>query len=150
MTREPIYAAVLAFFAALTIGGAPAFKTATRKWKTWEDLPKEDQPALLLRQVTETARYRKGLPTIWQCDIALMLYVSTNAQMDEAVVPSELLNPLLDAIEAAIAIDDPANNAATLGGLVSHVAIQGDIAIFEGTLGDEAVAVVPIQFLTSP
>ena len=29
MTREPTYAAVFAFFNALTAGGAPLFKTAT-------------------------------------------------------------------------------------------------------------------------
>lgn len=150
MTREPIYAAVLAFFAALTVGAAPAFLTATRKLKTWEDVEPEAQPALLLRQVIEHANYRKGLPTIWTCDVVLMLYVKTQAQNVESVIPSEILNPLLDAIEAAIVVDDPATNSATLGGLVSHCAIAGDIQYFEGTMGDDAVAVVPIQFLTSP
>lgn len=150
MNREPIYAAVFAFFAALTVGNAPAFAIATRKLRTWEDTAPEEQPALLVRQGKEAANYRKGLPTIWTCDIALLLFVHTNAQLDGAVIPSQILNPLLDAIEAAIVVDDLSNNSATLGGLVSHCAINGDITYFEGTMGDEAVAVVPIQFRCSP
>lgn len=150
MTREPIYAAVFASFAALTVGGAPAFKTATRKVKVWEDVPPEDQPALLFRQDKETANYRKGLPTIWTCPAVLMLYVHTGALVDQDIVPSQLLNPLVDAIEAALVVDDFKTNSATLGGLVSHCAIKGDIQYFEGSLGDDGVVVVPIEFLTSP
>jgi len=152
MTREPIYAAVFAFFAALTIGGSPAFLTATRKLATWEDVEPEAQPALLMRQVSENANYRKGLPTIWTCQIVLLLYVKTQAQNVPDVVPSVVLNPLLDAIEAAVigGMDDPSSLSATLGGLVSHCAIKGDVQYFEGTLGDDAVVAVPIEFLTSP
>lgn len=150
MTREPIYAALFAFFAALTVGGSPAFKTATRKVKTWEDVPPEDQPALLLLPRREPAQRKKGLPTIWTLEVDLMLYVHTNAQNDPDVIPHQLLNPLLDAIEASLAIDDVMNNACTLGGLVSHCAIEGAIEIFPGSLGDEAVAIVPLQLLTSP
>lgn len=154
MTREERYAAVFAFFAALTLPSdaqpTPAFLTSTRKLATWEGVAPEEQPALLMRQVTEHANYKKGLPTIWTCEIALCLYVHTSAQNVADVVPAQLLNPLVDLIEAAIKVDDLVNHSATLGGLVSHCAISGDIQFFEGTQGDEAVVLVPIQFLTSP
>jgi hypothetical protein len=150
MTREPLYQAVFEFFAALTQGATPAFVTATRKATTWENVAPEEQPALLMRQVVEKANYRKGLPTIWTCSTALMLYVHTGAQNDDTVIPALLLNPLVDLIEAAIKVDDFSFNTATLGGLVSHCAISGDIQYFEGTMGDEAVAVIPIEFRTSP
>lgn len=148
--RETIYAAIFQFFSGLTQGGSPAFFTATRKAATWDNVQPETMPALLQMQVRETAQYRKGLPTIWTCDIDLYLYVHTGGLNDPDVTPSQLLNPLLDLIEASIVIDDPNNYACTLGGLVSHCAISGPIEITEGTLGDQAVAVVPIQFLTSP
>jgi hypothetical protein len=150
MNREPIYAAVFAFFSALTVGGAPAFKTATRKVKTWEEVAPEDQPALLLLPRREPAQRKKGLPTIWTIEADLLLYVHTNAQIDPDIVPHQILNPLLDAIEASLAIDDVMNNACTLGGLVSHCAIEGAIEINLGSLGDEAVAIVPLSILTSP
>lgn len=150
MTREPIYAAVFKFWSDLTVGGAPAFKTATRLLKHWDAVPGEDSPALLMLQKRENATYRKGLPTIWNLDIALYLYVRTNLQNDNTVIPSVILNPLLDAIEAALTIDDQANLSCTLGGLVSHCAISGPIEIYEGDLGDELVAIVPLNILTSP
>ena len=150
MKREPIYAAAFQFFAGLTAGNVPLFATATRKPATWENVAPEEQPALLLRQNTEHGARRRGQPTIWTLTLDLMLYVHTGAQNDSSIVPSQILNPLLDAIEASLKVDDASNNACTLGGLVSHCAIEGPIQIFLGNLGDEAVAIVPIQILTSP
>lgn len=150
MTREPIYAAVFAFFAALTAGGSPLFKTATRRAQTWDTVAPEDQPALLQMQRREVANFRKGLPTIWTCEITLYLYVHTGTNNDPDVTPSTLLNPLLDAIVGALTIDDLSNNCCTLGGLVSHCAVEGAIEIFEGNQGDQAVATIPIKFLVSP
>lgn len=150
MNREPLYAALFAFFQGLTVGEAPAFRTATRRLDTWENVGKEDQPALLMQQRRESANYRKGLPTIWSLDVALYVYVHTGADNDKTLIPSQILNPLLDAIENSLAIDDPSNNACTLGGLVSHCAISGGVEIFQGNLGDEEVAIVPINILVSP
>lgn len=150
MTREPIYQAIFQFFAALTAGGSPLFKTATRKAQLWDGVAPEDQPALLQLQRRETAQYRKGLPTIWRCEITLYLYVHTGTADDPVIVPSQLINPLVDAIADALTVDDLSNNCCTLGGLVSHCAIEGAVEIFEGNQGDQAVATVPIMFLVSP
>jgi len=147
VVRENIYAALFAYWSGLTIGGSPAFKTATRKLKVWEDVPKEDQPALLQLQKTETVRKQKGLPAKWTFTIDLYLYVNTEANNDPSIVPSQLLNPLMDAIEAALAIDDIMNDACTLGGLVSHCYIDGAVNIFEGNLGDQAVCIVPLTVI---
>ena len=49
MNREPIYEAVFQYWAALLLGTALAFVTATRKAATWEAVAAEDQPALLQR-----------------------------------------------------------------------------------------------------
>lgn len=152
MTREPIYQAVLEFWQALTLPeGTAAFRTATRNAKMWDQVPPEETPALLQMQSKETAERRRGLPTKWTLRIKLMLYVTTqNISQAPNVTPSEIFNPLVDAVEAALVIDDIANNACTLGGLVSHCAIEGDIEIYEGSLGDTAVVVVPILIVVSP
>jgi hypothetical protein len=149
MTREPVYAAVFQFFAGLTAGNAPLFKVATRKPTTWESVEPEDQPALLLRQRSEHAEHRKFLPTKWTLSLDLMLFVHTGAANDPDVTPAQLLNPLLDAIEASIVIDDFVNGACTLGGLVSYCALDGTVELFLGSLGDEAVAIVPIKVLVN-
>lgn len=144
MTREPIYAAIFAFWSNLTVGGSPAFKLATRKLKTWEDVEAEDQPALLQLQHRETVTKPRGLPAKWTFSIDLYLYVHTGAITDTNIVPSQLLNPLMDAVEAALVIDDKSNDACTLGGLVSHCFIDGAVEIFEGNLGDQAVMIIPL------
>ena len=150
MTREPTYAAMFAFFAGLTGGGAPLFKTATRNLAHWDTVPGEDCPCLLLRQGKETARYKQGMPTVWTLSPMLWLYVRTNFQNDPNQIVGSIINPLVDAIEASIKIDDFTNHRCTLGGIVSHCAIQGTLEIIEGTMGDEAVAIIPLEIVVSP
>jgi hypothetical protein len=147
MNREQIYSTVFAFFEALTVGGAPLFKTATRTVKTWDAVLPEDTPSLLMQQRAETNQYRKGLPPLWRLQIELYLYAHTGGSADKDVVATKILNPLLDAVEAAIHRDDLSNYASTLGLSVSHCAIEGNIEIFQGDLGDEAVALIPITVL---
>ena len=144
MIRENIYQAIFNFWSNLTIGGSPAFKSATRKLKIWENVEAEDQPALLQLQRREFVTKPKGLPAKWTLTLDLYLYVHTGAQNDPSVTPSQLLNPLMDAIEAAMTIDDISNDACTLGGIVSHAFIDGNVEIFEGNLGDQLVAIIPI------
>ena len=145
MVRENIYAAVFAFFSNLTLGSEPLFRTATRKPRTWEQVPKEDQPALLMVERSEVAEPRRALPTRWTFNLDLLLYVHTGAQTDTDVTPASLLNPLLDAIEAAIVIDgETVYQRATLGDIVNYCAIEGTVEKHLGSLGDDAVAIVPL------
>lgn len=144
MIRENIYSAVFAYWSGLTIGGNPAFKTATRKLTVWENVAAEDQPALLQLQKSETVNKPKGLPARWVLSVELYLYVHTGASNDNSLIASQILNPLLDAVEAAITIDDVMNSACTLGGIVSHCYIDGAVEVFEGNLGDQAACIIPI------
>jgi len=144
VNRENIYAALFAYFSGLTDGMDPLFKTATRKLKVWEDVEPEDQPALLQLQSRESCERIRGLPSKWNLSIDLYLYVHTGAINDPDTTPSQLINPLIDAIEASIVVDDFANNACTLGGLVYHAYIDGTVEMFEGNLGDQACVIIPI------
>ena len=144
MIRETIYAALFAYFSGLTDGSNPLFKTATRKLKVWEGVEFESQPALLQLQRQETSVKQRGLPYNWSLSIDLYMYVHTGAMNDPDIVPSQLINPLLDAVEASLRIDDLSNNTCTLGGLVYHAYIDGSVEIFEGNLGDQSVAIIPI------
>lgn len=145
MTREPIYAALAAYFAGLTVGGAAAFKLATRVPKHWQDVAAEDCPALLLRPVSETAEARRGLPPKWALDVELLLYV--RHELNENA--SALLNPLLDAIEAALQTTDPQTGSSTLGGIVSSAMWAGPVQLHLGTLDNEAVAICPIRVVVA-
>ena len=59
-----------------------------------------------------------------------------------------MLNPLVDAVEASLA------PAATTGlqdlglpSMVQHAVIAGKIETEEGVLGDQAIAIIPIEIL---
>jgi hypothetical protein len=140
MIREPIYEALFALLA-----NAAGFATASRRLRHWSDVAAMEQPALFLAQKSETAEQQRGLPTKWSCDVDLYLYCHAP---DEVTAPSTVLNPLLDAVEAALAPlggADIAANTQTLGGLAYRAWINGKIETDEGTLGGQSVAIVPIR-----
>jgi hypothetical protein len=149
ISRETLYAAIFAKFAGLTFtsGGATAFATNSRKLEHWEDVEPEGYPALFQVQAREAVKQTRGLPPAWSLELLLYIYVRTNAQQDATIIPSQLLNPILDAIDTALRPDDLKAGTCTLGGLVSHAWISGPVETSEGNLGDLEIAVVPIEIL---
>lgn len=142
MNRETIYAALFA-----KLSASAGYVTTSRKLRHWNDVSSEEQPALFVAQRSEVVERPRGLPPKWALTVDVYVYVSTAAQQDSSVIPSQMLNPLIDALEAALAADDLANNACTLGGLVSRCYIDGAIETSEGTLGDQEVAIVPVTIV---
>jgi hypothetical protein len=137
--REPIYAALFAL-----MSGTAGFLTTSRILKHWDDVSPGSQPALFMAQGQQIANTERGKPTRWTLEAKVYVYVRT----DGNVVPSTVLNPILDAIEAALQ-GNAAENTQTLGGLVDYCRIDGAIETDEGTLGQQAVAIIPISILAS-
>ncbi len=144
MNREPIYEALFAL-----VSGAAPFATASRRLRHWSNVAAAEQPAVFQVQKRETARQQEGSPTLWRADIDL--YVYCQAPDDESA-PTSVLNPLIDAIAAALAPTgaDLVAGAQSLGGLVKHCWISGAIETDEGALGGQAVAIVPVEILVTP
>ena len=137
--REPIYSALFARLIAV-----PGLVTTSRRLKHWVDVGAQLQPALFQAQRNETAMQVSGLPVKWTFKLDVYLYVRT----DGGQSPGPIINPFLDAIEAALA-PNAVETVQTLGGLVKHCWIDGAIETDEGTLGDQAVAIIPITILVS-
>jgi hypothetical protein len=141
INREPIYAALFGL-----IETAADFTVVDRRLRHWSDVAPAEQPALFMAQKTELASIKTlGAPTVWTLSVDLYVYVHSS---DPYLAPATVLNPLLDAVEAALA------PSATTGlqdlGLpasVQHAYINGKIETDEGVLGDQAVAIVPIEIL---
>ena len=138
MTRERIYAALFAL-----VAGAADFVTVSRRLRHWTDVGAAEQPALFQIQKSETAEERAKLPAKWRAAVDLYLYAQAP---DELTAPATVTNPLIDAVEAALA-PDPVTNVQSLGGLVAHCWIAGKIQTDEGVLGGQAVAIVPVEIL---
>lgn len=140
MIREPIYAALFAL-----LQNAAPFVTASRRLRHWSDVAAPEQPALFMIQKSETAEERRPLPAKWRALVDLYLYAQAP---DDTTPPAEVMNPLLDAVETALA-PDPVSHVQTLGGLAQHCWIAGRIETDEGVLGGQTVAIVPIEILVS-
>jgi hypothetical protein len=141
IAREPIYAALFAL-----VSGAAGFATIDRRLRHWSDVTPAEQPALFQCQTKETATTRTvGAPSVWTLTVELYLYAHSS---DPYRAPATVLNPLLDAVMTALA-PDPATGLQDLGlpAMVRHAVIAGKIETDEGVLGDQAIAIIPIEIL---
>ena len=141
IAREPIYAALFGLAA-----GAGGFVTAARRFRHWSEVTPAEQPALFMRQKSEAGAVKAlGAPTVWTLVVELHLYAH---QSDPYAAPASVLNPLIDAVEAALA-PSPATGVQNLGlpAMVQHAYIAGKIVTDEGVLRDQAVAIIPVEIL---
>lgn len=138
--REPIYVAL--FNKLSTI---PGLVTKSRKLLHWNDVAAEQQPALFQAQKAETHTTRTGTPAKVLLELDIYVYVRTSGDAS----PSTKLNAVLDGIMLALA-PNPINGRCTLDVPgVEWVRVEGRVETDEGTLGDQAVAIVPINILCS-
>src|SRR5437763_1661992 len=141
IAREPIYAALFDLAA-----GAAGFVTAERRLRHWSEVAPAEQPALFMTQKSEAAAMKAlGAPIVWTLHVELYLYAHSS---DPRLSPATVLNPLLDAVEAALA---PAMTTGVqdlgLPAMVQHAFIAGRIDTDEGALGDQAIAIIPVEIL---
>lgn len=148
-SRRVIYAALFR-----RLEQIPGVVTVARKLRPFNKVGASEQPAVFLTRRHETlspaAGTAKQLPALrrYECDVHVYVHAASCASgaVDDA------MSDLLDALEAALAPDDHQGRggACTLGGLVSHCRVQGTIETDEGLLGDQAVAIVPIEIVPFP
>ena len=148
MNREAIKTALFNLIAAIQfdIGkGTQGFATASPKLRHWNDIKVNQQPAFFLSQGPQIplAPPAPGGPRAWHLEYVARIYVNAKGETD----PTSVLNPILDAIEALFI--SPAREPQTLGGLVEWARIEGTIETFEGTLGDQEVALITIRALAT-
>ena len=141
IAREPIYAALFQLAA-----NAAGFATVDRRLRHWSDVGPAEQPALFMSEKGSHAQIKAlGAPVVWTLSAELFVYAHS---ADPYLSPASILNPLLDAIEAALA-PAPATGIQDLGlpAMVQHAYISGRIRTDEGVLGDQAIAIVPVEIL---
>jgi hypothetical protein len=139
--REAIYAALW------TLGsGVGSFASANRRLRHWADVAPAEQPALFMSEKGGHAQIKKlGAPIVWTLFAEFYIYVHSS---DPYAAPATIINPLLDALERALA-PSAATGIQNLGlpQMVQHAYIAGKIETDEGVLGDQAIAIVPVEIL---
>jgi len=141
--RESIYAALFT-----VVSGAYAFTTKTRRIKEYADVDQATQPALLQVELGEKWNARVGAPPVVTLSARLFLYCESN---DPTSPVATQMNAALDAVTAALAppLAPHGPFRQTLGGLVQHAGIAGEITIAEGLSG-QSEAVIPLEILVNP
>lgn len=153
-SRETIYGALLT---QLRTAGV-TFKTYSRRWRSAWDDPQSilsDLPMLLQwEQIENVVWTNRGIGMARTWEVKLEVYGKIPVGLGDIGAPDKttpgasVLNPLLDAIEEALAPTGP-NGVQTLGGLVLDCRIEGTII---KVLGDEdpsglCGAIVPVRIL---
>lgn len=139
--REAIYAALWAL-AARSAG----YATASRRLRHWGDVSPAEQPALFMSEKGGTGQSKAhATPIVWTLRADFYIYAHAS---DPYAAPASVLNPLLDALEAALA-PSPVTGLQQLGlpEMVRHAHLVGKVETDEGVLGDQAVALVPVEIL---
>jgi len=136
MRREIAYTAL--FDLLQTMNGVTTFG---RVLPNYDDVSSSFQPALYLTLATQEARQTKGMPTIYALKAKLWMYAHRDTNGE---VPSIQINNFLDQLDAILAPNPTPDFTQTLSGKVLHCFIDGVIETFEGTLGNQEIAVVPI------
>lgn len=139
MNREAIYSAL---YRLLT--GIDGIETFSRVLAHWDDVAPNAQPALYMTVVSQRAEQVTGLPTKYVLDAKLWVYTHRDSAGE---IPSVAINRILDALDAALKPAPGPSFKQTLGGLVEHCWIDGEISTDEGTLGAQSVAIVPVRML---
>lgn len=145
-TREPIYAALwqlVAFDPRIT----SVFATTSRYTRHFEDVASEEMPALFLLEKRETwQRPGKGMSPKRTLMAHFLCYVYNGLQGGSSI-PATAINNLMDVIDDVLTNVGTPANAQTLGGLVEHVYIEGDVEIAEPLLQEKGIFVVPLTIL---
>lgn len=115
--------------------------TFSDRVKHWGDVSPSEQPAVFLSKGDELSDAR----VVAKNELLYRLWVYVNEQ-DSTKGPATKLSQILDAIHGVIK-PAPGQSRLTLQGLVSSVEISGQTETDEGTLGNQAVAVVPLRIL---
>ena len=141
IVREQIYTALWELGA-----NAARFASANRRMRHWTDVGPAEQPALFMSEKGGQAAIKKlGAPIVWTLYAEFYIYAHSS---DPYLAPATILNPLLDAFEAALA-PSPTSGIQNLGlpQMVQHAYISGKVQTDEGVLGDQAIAIVPVEIL---
>ena len=133
MNREAIYSALWAKLEALD-----GFVTKSRKLLHWNDVKGYDQPALFMAQGDMQVVTTTGQETKWLLRVDVYLYVQT----------APIMNPLIDAVCNTVNAVHPITGKTALvvdGADVEYCRVEGTVETDEGTLGNQAVCIIPIM-----
>ena len=141
-----IYSALFALAAGAKINGVAAFAFSKQRLIQPESV--DAAPALLMEQLPEDYEGGVGKHAKVILRARLWIFAQTPLPSDDRV-PSDVLNPLKDAVLAALAPPPATYPNQTLGGLVTHTWIDGKTWFAEGLADQWGIVALPVTMVAS-
>lgn len=117
--------------------------TLSRKLKHFSDLDPQQQPCLYQVEHDEEVTQKGGRnPERVTMEVSAVCYAYAGNDYD---IGSTFINNMIAGIKNSLTIDDPQNNACTLGGLVYNCWVEGKIFKDPGDLDKQCLLVLPIK-----
>jgi hypothetical protein len=125
------------------IAAIPTFKTVERTLRNFSKVHPEEMPAAFFVCRSQDVSYTDPrLPPTYTFSMSLYLYVHRNGQE----LPAQaLLFQALDRLDEALVEVTTADSSPAGDASIAQCRVVGNIEMDEGSLGDLAVAIVPIQ-----
>jgi hypothetical protein len=139
MNSEEIYAALFN-----KLSGIQGVATISRILQHWDDVPSSAQPAIFMTCIGQTEERIKGFPAKIKLEAKIYIYTNRGTNSE---VPSIQLNNIIDEIRNSLQPSANSEYKETLSGKVEICKIDGAILTDEGTLGTQAVAIIPISMI---
>ena len=147
VSREQVATAI---FKSLTTIASVQWVTKSRILKMWTDVQPDQRPALFLVEHHESYARQNEKLRKRTLEFNIFIYLNTKPT-DQYVSGGAQLNFILDQIDAALAPSgiDVLNSrdTNTLGGLVQHCYIDGQIIKVPGDLEGDGLLVIPVKVL---
>lgn len=140
VSREEVFAALFALAST-----AAAFNTKSRTLLDWSEVPAQKQPALFQTEGRQAGVSERGIPAKWELYGELIIYCHAGNLPEGITDVVVLLNQQVDAVVNSIELPRIIVGYNSMGGVVGDVRVQGDIETSEGRLGQQAVAIIPVQ-----
>ena len=145
--REDVFNALFALLKTATPPVSLTWGLVGRRLQHWDNVPPADQPCLFLQAGPQNASQPTwGLPT-WKLQAQVFIYFRCDGSVSQDYPPDTLVNGFIDAIETAVA-PQVQGDLQTLGGLVTHCYINGEIMFDSGISDQQGVIVIPIEILS--
>lgn len=147
---EPAYRALFTALPGLATDPTPGpFVTRSRRLKHWNDVPPSEQPGLFQNQLPVVVTYAGDSPASkWVLKADLYVYAWHATVEDAQADGGSLINGLVDQVIAELDPDDPLQ-LNTLGGAVYWARVHGQIETDEGKLGQQTMAIIPVELIAA-
>ncbi len=142
ITRESVMTALFTL-----LQGMDGIKTFSRRFKTFSGVSMSAQmPYLILCSSKEyySPRVTQALPAKRLINAEIFIWLS--AGQDQNAVPDIVVNNLLDSLDEILA-PLPGYDTQTLGGLVDHCYIEGEIMKVPGDVDGLGMLIIPLKIL---